>query len=91
MLHDGNSVSSYTDEEKSRDIDDEENALRFPLTILDTNNDIFVGQYNSKRKTQQAINRYQIMRENRKLKKLSVIHHAADCLSDFTYRLRNTG
>src|SRR4051794_15865290 len=41
---------SYTNEEKSRDKDDEEqeNALKFPLTILDTANNIFVGQYNSK-------------------------------------------
>ncbi len=86
MLRDGE--ISYANEGKSRDQDEEEeNALQFPLTILDTANDIFVGQYNSKRKTQQAINRYQI---NKKLKKISVIH-PADCRSDFTDRFRNTG
>jgi hypothetical protein len=87
MLHDGQ--ISYTNEGKSRDKEEEdEKALKFPLTILDTANDIFVGQYNSKRKTQQAINRYQI---KRRTKKISVIHHAADCISDFTDRFRNTG
>jgi RecA-family ATPase len=88
MLHDGE--INYT-KGKSRDKDDEEeqeNALKFPLIILDTANDIFVGQYNSKRKTQHAINRYQL---KRRTKKISVIHHAADCRSDFTDRFRNTG
>jgi hypothetical protein len=91
MLHDGQ--ISYTNEGKSRDRDEEEeeNALKFPLTILDTANNIFVGQYNSKRKTQQAINRYQIKGKDKKLNKISVIHHAADCISDFTDRFRNTG
>ena len=84
---------SYTNEGKSRDKVDEEkeNALKFPLAILDIANDIFVGQYNSKRKTQQAINRYQIKRRTKKLKKISVIHSAADRRSDFTDRFRNTG
>jgi hypothetical protein len=87
MLHDGQ--IGYTNEGKSRDEDDEEeNALKFPLTILDTANNIFVGQYNSKRKTQQAIDRYQIKGKNRKM---SIIHLGADCRSDFTDRFRNTG
>jgi hypothetical protein len=89
MLRDGE--TSYGNEEKARE-KDEENALKFPLTILDTTNDIFVGQYNSKRKTQQAIDRYQIKRRTKKLmKKISVIHHAANSRYDFTDRFRNTG
>jgi hypothetical protein len=95
MLRDGE--IGYTNEEKSRDKDNKEqeereNALKFPLTILDTTNDIFVGQYNSRRKTQQAINRYQIRRRTKALeKKISVLHHATDYSSDFTDLFRNTG
>lgn len=90
MLYDGE--INYTNEGKSRDEDEkEENALKFPLTILDTANEIFVGQYNSKRKTQQAIDRYQIKRRTNRLMKISVIHSVADCRSVFIDRFRNTG
>lgn len=81
MVRDG--LLNYVNEEKLRK---KENALRFPLTIHDNDNDIFVGQYNSKRKTQLAINRYQLTR--RRNTKIAVIHYADRF--EFTDRFTNT-
>jgi hypothetical protein len=89
MVHDGIFDQIRRRRHKSKNEKEKEQQLFFPLTIFDTTKNIMVGEYNTKEKVQNAIDRYQQSSATQKNKNkaskvdMLVVIHYPDYL-DFT-------